>query len=346
MDNKRRSNYYPIYDYLRIVLALMIIAIHTGLFPKVLFPWLRSAVPLFFLLSSYLLFSRLHEAQAEEKRSILWQYIKRNLCFYLFWFAALAPITFYCKDYFDDGIIKGILTLIQHALFSSTFFSSWFLAALIIGTIIVYYAAAVVNWKGLLAVSLVIFALICFRSSYWQFVPKDSFLVSLDNAYVRIFTEPFKSFPAAILWIVIGKLFAEKKIKFNQLQSYLTLALGIALLYAEWRIVKQTTGETRNDCYFMLLPFCIGAFSAVKLYESKSFAHDTQALRKASAITYASHASIATLISAITNTLFRVNVYNHALSLFAITTFLSLLLSAALLLLSRRRFLSFLKYSY
>ena len=324
----------------------MIIAIHTGLFPTVLYPWLRAAVPLFFILSSYHLFSRLHTAKQDEKRGILWRFIKRNLCFYLFWFIVLAPITFYCAHFFDGGIVKGILSLLQHTLFASTFFSSWFIAALVIGTIIVYYASAVIHWKGLLAAALVIYALVCFRSSYWHFVPKGSFLIPAAKAYVRVFTEPYKSFPAAILWIVIGKMFAESKIELSKVKSFLLLALGMVLLYAEWLVVKKTGGEARNDCYFMLLPFCVGVFSVIKLFESKSFAHDTRNIRKASAITYASHGSIATVISAITNSLFHVNAYNHAVFLFIITAFLSILLSAALILLSRRKFFAFLKYAY
>ena len=324
----------------------MIVAIHTGLFPTVLYPWLRAAVPLFFLLSSYLLFSRLNAAKEEDKQSIFIRFIKKNLCFYLFWFIILAPITFYCSHFFADGIAKGILSLLQYTLFSSTFFSSWFLAALIIGTLIVYYASKVIPWKGLLAFALVIYALVCFRSSYWQFVPKRSFLISAANAYVRIFTEPYKSFPAAILWIVIGKMFAENKIVLSKMKSFVLLAIGAVLLYAEWLIVRETGGETRNDCYFMLLPFCVGVFSVIRLYESKSFARDTRNLRKASAITYASHGSIATVISAITNNLFHVNAYNHSVFLFIITVFFSITLSAVIIVLSRRKPFRLLRYAY
>lgn len=156
----------------------------------------------------------------------------------------------------------------------------------------------------MLALALVIYALVCFRSSYWHFVPENSFLNSAANAYVLVFTEPYKSFPAAILWIVIGKMFAENKIAPGKTKSFMILALGSVLLYAEWLFVKYTEDGARNDCYFMLLPFCVGVFSVIRLYDGKSFARDTRNIRRASAITYASHGSIAAVISAATNSLF------------------------------------------
>lgn len=37
-----------IFDVVKFCLALMVVAIHSKLFPMLLYPWLRLAVPLFF----------------------------------------------------------------------------------------------------------------------------------------------------------------------------------------------------------------------------------------------------------------------------------------------------------
>lgn len=48
-------------DILKCISALAIIAIHTSLFPLVLYPWLRLAIPLFFVTSSFLLFTKINK---------------------------------------------------------------------------------------------------------------------------------------------------------------------------------------------------------------------------------------------------------------------------------------------
>lgn len=55
MEKKNDSRY----DVLKLVLSLFVVAIHSDLFPPLLYPWLRVAVPLFFMMSSYFLFDKL-----------------------------------------------------------------------------------------------------------------------------------------------------------------------------------------------------------------------------------------------------------------------------------------------
>lgn len=44
---------YDVLDLAKFVLAFFVVAIHTSFFPKYLYPWLRVAVPLFFIISSF-----------------------------------------------------------------------------------------------------------------------------------------------------------------------------------------------------------------------------------------------------------------------------------------------------
>ncbi len=71
-----------VYDLLKIVLSIMIVLIHTKILPNILYPWLRIAVPLFFVMSSYFLFSKLNML-------IKWIVIH---FFYVFWYNyVIAP---------------------------------------------------------------------------------------------------------------------------------------------------------------------------------------------------------------------------------------------------------------
>lgn len=47
---------YDIFDLAKFILAIFIIAIHSEFLPHILYPWLRIAVPLFFVISAYLFF--------------------------------------------------------------------------------------------------------------------------------------------------------------------------------------------------------------------------------------------------------------------------------------------------
>ena len=57
------------FDILKYILSFMIIAIHTGGgYARALYPWLRIAVPLFFMISAYLLFSKYVKQSFENKK--------------------------------------------------------------------------------------------------------------------------------------------------------------------------------------------------------------------------------------------------------------------------------------
>lgn len=62
---------YDILDLIKFVFSIMIVAIHTELLPNILYPWLRLAVPLFFIISSFLLFSKINKSSKDEKWIII-----------------------------------------------------------------------------------------------------------------------------------------------------------------------------------------------------------------------------------------------------------------------------------
>lgn len=148
--NNIKSNRKTSLDILKCVLAIAIVAIHTQLYPHILYPWLRLAVPLFFVISSFLLFEKINEAiDYENKKQILFKYLRRNAILYLFYFIILLPYTFYIRNYFEDGIVLGILRLVKSILFASSFSASWYIQATIAGTCIIFYASQKLSNRSL-----------------------------------------------------------------------------------------------------------------------------------------------------------------------------------------------------
>ena len=147
---------YDILDLAKFILSIMIVAIHTALFQTYLFPWLRIAVPLFFMISSFLLFDRVNASSIDQKDQVIKNYFIRQLKLYLFWFIVLLPLTIYFrKDWVIgvDSIFHIITNIFSNTLFSSTFIASWFIVASIWATLIVYNASKKVNNKILFSFS-------------------------------------------------------------------------------------------------------------------------------------------------------------------------------------------------
>ena len=103
------------YDFLKFFLSLLVLAIHSALYPMILYPWLRIAVPLFFIMSSYFVFSKLCTASADAQKDVLKMFIGRNIKLYLCWFILLLPITIYIRKeiYFSGGFLENIFIILK-----------------------------------------------------------------------------------------------------------------------------------------------------------------------------------------------------------------------------------------
>ena len=79
-----------IFDYTKFIMAIMVLAIHSALLPELLYPWLRLAVPLFFIISSYFFFKKYRSAESgAERGKVIKKFLIRNLQLYSFWFIVL-----------------------------------------------------------------------------------------------------------------------------------------------------------------------------------------------------------------------------------------------------------------
>lgn len=152
------------FDALKFFMALMIVAIHTKAFHDVNIiqqltqPFLNSAVPIFFILSSYFLFRKMDTKGYSW--TIYWPFLKRLFILYAFWLIATLPLTVYDKwSYIDYGFPRICWYVIKDFLFSYTFAGSWFLTALIVGSLVVFILKKYIKATSLV---LLILALLVF----------------------------------------------------------------------------------------------------------------------------------------------------------------------------------------
>ena len=287
--NAVRIKEYDILDLTKIILSFMVVAIHTKLLPLVLYPWIRLAVPLFFIISSFILYTKINNSPKEDKNNIIKHYIMRLIKLYLFWFIALLPITIYLRRvWFEYGILIGILNIIIKPFLGSTFIASWYIMATIIGTLIVNKLCNKISYKILILLFIFINLICCSFSSY-------SFLFKNLNVF-KLYIEPYCSFPVSLIYILLGKLISENKIKIENKKINLILLLNSCIiLFIEWLIIYKINGTYNNDCYIFLIPTSFLVFNYIidiniKINKAKS-------LRQLSNFIYPLHGSIAIIIS-------------------------------------------------
>lgn len=303
-------------DLIKFILSIMVVAIHTELYPEYLFPWLRVAVPLFFMITSYFFFNKIDKFDDEyEKVESLKKFVKRNLKLYLFWFICLLPFTLIIRRYFSNGFLRGILLILKGFLFSSTFPASWFLMASIIATIIVFFTTKKFGNNTMFFIFLIVNILVCLRSSYYPLLKVSDITENFLNCYESIFSNPVNSFPVALFWVMCGKVFAEKKltIKRKYIEFLLLLITGVGL-WLEWYFVEKYTSAMRNDSYIMLMPFCCVLF--LSLYNKNLNFQYSKILRSLSTITYVIHY---TFILGFKFCIGRLNIEINNLTIFIIT---------------------------
>ncbi len=294
------------YDILKLCLSFFIVAIHTNLWPMALYPWLRVAVPVFFILSGYFLFSKLNTQPRENHKAIMRSFVLRNVRLYVFWFLICLPVTVILRwsEYTSGTVLQGIWRFVRKLLFGSTFMASWYISACVIGSLILYYLSSKMKPWAVFFLSLLAFTVVTLFSSYLPFFPQDSLLVRSLTSFSYTVSIPTGTFLAAMLWLFLGKSFAEKKIQFPAMWvSVLLLILSCAALYLEWRIIFEKSGAGRNDSYFMLFPVCLCLFNCLQKLPPLTLRNSIH-IRRFSTVIYAMHYSVATVINSVVKRIF------------------------------------------
>lgn len=341
IETTRKQN-NSVFDIAKFMMALMVVAIHNRLYPELLFPWIRMAVPLFFVMSSYFLFEKLNRLTTEsEKDRAVYQYIVRNFKLYLFYSVLFFPI--YAKDqqWFVDGIARGLVLMVREVIFGSTFTASWFITACIIGTLLVYYGGKYVSDGVLIAISLAVYIFIVIRSAYTFIIDDYPMIIGLYLNIEKVIIYIMLSFPAGLFWIVCGKLFAEKKINMKMLPAVAgTVISGIAL-YLEADYVDHQFENYYADCYLLMVPFAIFVFAVLKQLSLPPLPWAIF-LRKISIVIFATHAYT---MRAVGGVLRRIGLYTVPLQ-YLLTVGACMGLGLIILWLEKKRGFGWLKYAH
>lgn len=242
------------FDILKIFMATMIVAIHTKAFydvdiiRRLTQPFLDSAVPVFFILSSFFLFRKM------DSKGYSWpiygSFLKRIIILYAFWFIVTLPLTLYGKwYYFDYNFPKVCWYVLRDFFFSYTFSGSWFLTALMVGTFLVFLLKKYLKAPGsiLTIIALLFFTYVKMVSYCPEWMQKPYLFIQTNIRDVVELT-PITGF----IWCLVGCVFAE-----GDLLKRITIRLRESGIVIVFMVMYLLTVFLPSLWAFAALPFLV-----------------------------------------------------------------------------------------
>lgn len=334
------------FDVLKIVLAIFIVAIHTAPLSIPVLPLFRLAVPAFFILSSYFFFSKQTRFLSEEEKTYaLKRFINRYLKLYFFWFLLLLPVTVIVRKWYVNPGFDTVLSIFQCFLFGSTFRASWFLMAALIAIVFIWYFSKWINDKWLILLGIVFYLFCCLTSNYYSLLENSDMMIDAYEKYKSIMFAPYNSFPVAFLFVMCGKILAERSISIPQHFLLIILIVSLILLCGEYCLIKKCNLFIADDSYLFLVPSSLFAFMFIG--QSRwTFETDSKEMRKASTIIYCCHASYASIANFFLEQCDIESQYLYYVIWFVITLLVSFLTVVIILRLEKCPYWGFLKYAH
>lgn len=332
------------FDVLKFILAIFVVGIHTLPIDSWLRPLFRTAVPLFFIMSSYFFFLKQSKiSDLNEKRKSYFLFVKRIILLYLFWTIVLLPYIVYSGEWYKLNILT-ILHIFKSVFISGTFPASWYLTSTIISISVIWYSSKYCSNCILLLIGFFIYVFCCLTSNYFALYEKIPSSIFIYKSYSFIFGKPCNSFLSALLFIVIGKIFAENKLFLSNKILIVLFLSSLLLLFVEADFINSnrfnlSKFDYSDDCFFSLIPLCVSSFMLLgQNFLTISF--DTIELRHSSTIIFCSHFTISSVLCSFFPS------FQGGLFLFSSVLFISCSVCYLIYLLRRNCNLTWLDYAH
>lgn len=284
MSGESVRTYHSI-DLLKVVAALLVVAIHARPFDGSDYPlfislFSRMAVPVFFVVSAFFFFRK--KPGAPQLR----HYIGRMALLYAFWSVVEAYFTIE-SAFLSHGwsFDKSLAIFVRNFFLNSTFSGSWFIMALMIAVPVVYWLGRRVPAWAVLAIGVAIYVPVTLTTNYYAYMPHG--VRQATDAAFRLLGLYHNSFLPAIVFCAIGRLIAEHEERLARCSGAASTALLALCVGGAW--IEVACHHARfTDCYLMLMPTA-AAIVAWTLRHEVNWRLPYAAMRKFSTVTYFSH---------------------------------------------------------
>lgn len=276
-------------DFFKFIMAIFVVAIHTHPFEEIndkMFTqvWdlvVTIAVPYFFIASGFLLFSKINKEQDKNfQLDKVKQYTIRIIKLYIYWTLIYLPITIWYFVTNDNSFFRNTLEFIKGVFILGENFYSWplwYLLSIIYSLAIIYYLVYKnLSVNKIFIVSICIFII----SSLMNLILNSDSSYNLIFILKKIINHTFGSgrLFSGMLYIMIGGLFANNKIRLSKGKWILLFFVGIIFQYFELPFI--------SPILFLLIPTLI--FHISINIDMENFKHG-YFFRKSSTVMYFTH---------------------------------------------------------
>lgn len=325
----------PGLDILKFIMSLLIVAVHSEavndipIVYEVTNPIINSAVPMFFVVSAFLLFRKMRQSQLtfHQERGIMLHFTWRLILLYVFWMVVQLPLVIHTRHYLSMSFFEFIYNFLLDIVFRSTFHGAWFFSALVVGTWLIYFASKMHNDKTIWILPLFV-ALYIYHADDLPVQYQTFWFLYQENVI-----NPQNSFLVSLFWISAGFILANPDIieKIENLRnSYVMgglfcIAWLLSIMLLDLRV-------------FMVLSLFV-LFYNWKL-ESKPI---YKMMRQSSILIFTLHFLFIGIFRMVCPT---VEILQHGLILYVVLVIMCLLSSYVIMKLKDYKLFSWLKYSY
>ena len=302
-ENSRQSLENPIWDVAKLIMSFLVVCVHTGAgFPNenvnfFLEQWAaRFAVPLFFCLAGYFLFSKTERGErlTPPDADTVKKYWLRILRMYVLWTCVTIVVNALnwissracARDillFFTDSVLRG------HSMYHF-----WYLSSLMVAVFLLWILHRFMSLRTIWAIALVffLFGLIWQPHFYLVRGAVNAVLSGLYDFLCRVFESPRDGLCFALVFVTLGARLGTGEIRPCLSKSvWFFAALFCALSFVEmWWLRLQNNGDiaTYGALQFSLLPAAYFIYSAlVRIRMAPRPVYRT--LRKCSTLIYCIH---------------------------------------------------------
>ena len=203
---------YPCIDCLKVVMAIIVVAIHTSpqtninnVLLKDFIPYLYNlAVPFFFTASGFLIWNKIYDSTKTEKINRLKGWIIKTFRLYIVWTAIYIPLTIYGFHIDNNSIIKSTLIFLRNIVFVGENYMSWplwYLLGMLVAAVLIYIMVSL-NAKAKTMYSIAtVMALVGILLDYCN---NNNILTAIVSPYFKLFLTTRNGFFQGLPYIMIG----------------------------------------------------------------------------------------------------------------------------------------------
>lgn len=265
-----KKKYYPAIDIMKLVCAILVIIVHTNplqpYFPLANFILInvfgRVSVPFFFLSSGYLFAQNLKSKGNDYFKTYIWSLIR----LYLIWFVIYIPFGLMRIHEMVPGEISPLLWIgvFFEALFlHGSYFHLWYLAALILGLIMVYFFQKHFKMKYLILIGIVLF-IIGLSETYNDVVNLIPGISNVTDFYFKWFFTTRNAVFFGLVFLAIGFELYNREETFRINNAGKWSVVCFILLFVEAILLRYLSVPLNYNLLIMQLPFTVCFFEFLK----------------------------------------------------------------------------------